>query len=257
MGIPALSWFLVRLRGNPDAVPRGTAAPEPWGLAWAAGVTILYLVATVAGVFALAAVGVLSIRLGEEPPLGPMLAIDGVAKIGALAAAIMLHRLIMKGQEQARPAPALPAVGSGALAGIAFVPVMLALSQVQQWTYDAAGWEMKGQEIVRQALGGDDVTMLALAFFAVVTAPVYEEWVFRGWLHGGLRRFMGPLAATLLSSAAFSLYHLEPDAFPVTFALGLVAGFLRERTGGLHAPIALHACYNAVQVLGIASARGG
>jgi membrane protease YdiL (CAAX protease family) len=208
-------------------------------------------------VVALAGAGVLSIRLGAEPPLGPMLVIDGIAKIGALVAAILMYRMVAKPQEPARSAPAAPSIRVGALAGIAFLPVMLAISLAQQWTYDAAGWELKGQEIVRQATGGDDATLLALAFFAVVTAPVYEEWVFRLWVHGGLRRFMDPWPATLVSAAAFSLYHLEPDAFPVTFALGLAAGFLRERTGGLHAPIALHACYNAVQVVGIVSARGG
>jgi len=220
-------------------------------------VTILSIIATIAVVIVLDAAGVMSFRSGAMPPLGPSLAIDGVAKFGALAAVIALHRRVTRGQEPARPAPAAPAIRVGALAGIAFVPVMLAISVVQERAYDAAGWKLEGQEIVRQATGGDDATLLSLAFFAVVTAPVYEEWVFRGWLLGGLRRFMGPLNATMISAAAFSLYHLEPDAFPVTFALGLVAGFLRERTGGLHAPIALHACYNAVQVLGIASARGG
>ena len=98
---------------------------------------------------------------------------------------------------------------------------------------------------------------LVLGDGTVVIAPLYEERIFRSWVYGGLRRWMGPVGSTILSAAAFSLYHLEPVAFPVTFALGLAAGFLRERTGGLHAPIALHACYNAVQVLGVVSARGG
>ena len=238
-------------------MPRGTAAPEPWGLGWAAGVTILYIVARVAGVVVLAAAGLVRFAPGADPPLGPMLVVDGLAKIGALGLAIVVHRHLTKGQEPGRPAALDSAIRVGTLAGVAFIPVMIAIAFAQQAAWKAAGWKFEGQEVVRKAMEGGDATLLALAFFAVVAAPVYEEWVFRGWLHGGLRRFMGPWPATLVSAAAFSLYHLEPDAFPVTFALGLVAGFLRERTGGLHAPIALHACYNAVQVLGIISARGG
>ena len=117
--------------------------------------------------------------------------------------------------------------------------------------------KLEGQDIVLRAIQGKEVGLLSFAFFAVVIAPLYEERIFRSWVYGGLRRWMGPVGSTILSAAAFSLYHLEPVAFPVTFALGLAAGFLRERTGGLHAPIALHACYNAVQVLGVVSARGG
>jgi len=173
--------------------------------------------------------------------------------VGAIAA----HRVVTRRAEPGRPAPAAPSVRVGALAGLAFLPFMLGISLAQQELYEAAKWKFEGQRVVQDALRGDDATLVALAYFAVVVAPFYEEWVFRWWLHGGLRRFMGRAPALLLSSAAFSLYHLEPDAFPVTFALGLAAGALRERTGGLHAPIALHACYNAVQVLGILSARGG
>ena len=211
----------------------------------------------VAAFLALESAGLVSIASGQDPSLGSMLAVDGIAKIGTLALAIVAHRLVMKGHEPARPAPAERSIRAGALAGLAFVPIMLAIAFAQEQAYDSVGWEFEGQKLVRDAMRGDDSTLLSLAFFAVVVAPVYEEWIFRFWLFGGLRRFMTPWTATLVSATAFSLYHLEPDAFPVTFALGLVAGFLRERTGGLHAPIALHACYNAVQVLGIASARGG
>ncbi|HEU4396189.1 MAG TPA: hypothetical protein VFS92_11545, partial [Planctomycetota bacterium] len=83
--------------------------------------TILYVVATVAGVVALAVAGILTIRVGEPPPLGPTLVIDGIAKIGALVAVIALHRMITRGQEPARPAPAAPSIRTGALAGIAFI----------------------------------------------------------------------------------------------------------------------------------------
>ncbi|HKJ87252.1 MAG TPA: JDVT-CTERM system glutamic-type intramembrane protease [Gammaproteobacteria bacterium] len=84
--------------------------------------------------------------------------------------------------------------------------------------------------------------------------PVAEEAVFRGFLQGELahrlpRVGIGPLtAANLLTSVLFSLLHLlahSPLWAAGVFLPSLAFGYFKDRYGGLAAPIALHAWYNA------------
>jgi ABC-2 type transport system permease protein len=96
-------------------------------------------------------------------------------------------------------------------------------------------------------LPGRDAT-LWLAAIAIVAAPIFEEFIFRGLIFGGLRRSLGFVPAALASAAIFAIVHPPPSVIPV-FLMGLAAAFAYERTGMLAAPMTVHALYNAV-VLG-------
>jgi hypothetical protein len=89
---------------------------------------------------------------------------------------------------------------------------------------------------------------LWLAGLAIVAAPVFEEFIFRGLIFGGLRRSLGPLAATLASAAIFAVVHPPASVLPV-FLMGACAALIYERTRMLAAPMTVHAIYNAA-VLG-------
>jgi membrane protease YdiL (CAAX protease family) len=96
-------------------------------------------------------------------------------------------------------------------------------------------------------LPGRDAT-LWLAAIAIIAAPIFEEFIFRGLIFGGLRRSFGFIPAALASAAIFAIVHPPPSVIPV-FLMGLAAAFAYERTGMLAAPMAVHAIYNAA-VLG-------
>ncbi len=108
-------------------------------------------------------------------------------------------------------------------------------------------------------------TLLALAAVIVLTTPLQaagEEYAFRGYLsqaitswHG--RSSAGAVAAALITAFMFALAHGTQDAwlFADRFAFGLIASWLAWRTGGLEAPIALHAANNLV-ALGTATFTG-
>jgi membrane protease YdiL (CAAX protease family) len=80
---------------------------------------------------------------------------------------------------------------------------------------------------------------------AVVAAPVFEEFIFRGLIFGGLRRSYGVAAAVLASAGIFAIVHPPLSVVPV-FAMGAVAALVYERAGMLLAPMLVHAGYNAV-----------
>jgi hypothetical protein len=186
--------------------------------------------------------------------------LDLAVKAAVLAAALLLASRLRPEQAAAPappPAPAGPALRTGLAAGFAAAPVVGAVGWLQAVAYEAAGLRFEGQAVVRAAEQGGTLLFLLVAFFAIVAAPAFEEVLFRRFLFGGLRERLGAAPTVLATSVLFSVWHLEPDAMPATFVLGLGLGALRERTGGLLAPLAMHACYNAVQVAGIWARRGG
>jgi len=87
----------------------------------------------------------------------------------------------------------------------------------------------------------------ALGALAVVAAPVFEEFIFRGLIFGGLRRSFGPGVATLASAAIFAIVHPPLSVIPV-FAMGVCAALIYERTKVLAAPMLVHAIYNAAVI---------
>jgi membrane protease YdiL (CAAX protease family) len=187
-----------------------------------------------------------------------LLVLDFAAKGLAAGAFFLVHRIRRSPVRLVRPdpSPGRSAAG-GFLAGLAFLPVLMATGFLQDLVYRRCGWRVEPQDLVVKAVRGSPGSFAMVAFFVVAGAPLFEEFAFRGLLHSGLRTRLGPRAATLLAAAVFAGYHLQVDALPVLFLFGIWLSLLRERTGGLTAPIAAHACYNAFQMVGVWMARPG
>jgi ABC-2 type transport system permease protein len=88
------------------------------------------------------------------------------------------------------------------------------------------------------------VTLVWLAPLAVLAAPVFEEFIFRGQIFGGLRRSLPAWQAMAASAALFAVIH-PPLAMAPVFALGLCTAIAAERSKSLLAPMLAHALYNA------------
>jgi ABC-2 type transport system permease protein len=106
-------------------------------------------------------------------------------------------------------------------------------------------WSMDWFPVPRRSdLLGDRSIPLWLGALAIVAAPVFEEFIFRGLIFGGLRRSLGVGTATLASAAIFAIVHPPISAVPV-FVMSICAALAYERTRMLAAPVLLHAIYNA------------
>jgi hypothetical protein len=93
----------------------------------------------------------------------------------------------------------------------------------------------------------------AFAWVVMIAAPLFEELWFREiWLRA-LSRYLRFGFANLTQASIFAALHMEPERFLVLLAVGLLAGELRRRSGGLVAPIALHATNNVVAGLLLAN----
>jgi membrane protease YdiL (CAAX protease family) len=111
-----------------------------------------------------------------------------------------------------------------------------------------------------------------LAVSIVLLTAIPEEFAFRGVLLGSALRLWGPWRASLITSALFGLWHIEPTlhtmsdnrlvagastsvggqvlvvfgSVAVTFIAGLVFCWLRLRSRSLIAPVMAHVATNGV-----------
>jgi uncharacterized protein len=148
-----------------------------------------------------------------------------------------------------RPARSLDAALGLGVGLASFLTLVIALGALFQLLGDVEGPEQQALDDV--AAGGLDA-LLAVTL-AVLLAPVLEELVFRGGLHGSLRARVGVWPAALISSTVFAAIHLEvitssPAFLVQLFVLGLIFVWLYERTGNLLAPVLAHLAFNAASL---------
>jgi membrane protease YdiL (CAAX protease family) len=95
-----------------------------------------------------------------------------------------------------------------------------------------------------------------LGAFAVVLAPVAEEFIFRGMLYPFVKQLGSPRLAWVGVSFAFALIHDDAATFVPLFVLALALTWLYEKTDNLLAPITAHALFNATNLIVLCLAEG-
>ncbi|HVR74791.1 MAG TPA: CPBP family glutamic-type intramembrane protease [Planctomycetota bacterium] len=87
----------------------------------------------------------------------------------------------------------------------------------------------------------------AFVFHGLVAAPIVEEFIYRGVIHGRLRQGMGPFLAVALAGPIFWVLHwLDRGGVspPNHLLAGWILAWAFERTGSLLTPTLLHALGN-------------
>ncbi len=192
---------------------------------------------------------------GAEETFENGLAVDELLQLAGLQLAIYAIPFAVLAARKHNPASlfglnAMPATHFllwGFTALVAFLPVLGAVSTVLYAVYGGAPPEQDVMRMVRNASGGAAAT--AMIVFAVVLAPVCEEFFFRGLLYGSAKRFFGAPAAAIASSAAFALVHGHIPAFVPLFLLSIAFVLSYERTGSLLVPMTMHALFNATSLV--------
>jgi len=90
-------------------------------------------------------------------------------------------------------------------------------------------------------------------------APIFEELSFRGFLFEGLRRsWLGDSGTILVTSLVWAVIHTQYQLVYVLqiFALGLLLGAARLRTGSIVTPIAMHALFSAIAIVQVVEELG-
>lgn len=97
-------------------------------------------------------------------------------------------------------------------------------------------------------------------FSIVILAPLYEEWLFRGYLQSWLRRVIGARGGIVVTSVIFSAAHYAAEQgignvvlLGNLFVLSLFLGGIYEKRRSLASCILLHSFVNAGSLVGILS----
>lgn len=132
---------------------------------------------------------------------------------------------------------------------LTFLPVLGLLVVLVAFVLQRLKIEPAPQPIFTMYLAESRGAVLAwMLFLVTVIGPVAEEVFFRGLLYGWLRFRVGIFRALFLSAFLFSALHADRVAFVPIMGLGLLFGWVYERTGSLWAPTAIHVFHNGAML---------
>lgn len=254
-----------RIQPGPDRLPR-EPEPEPvsedeqdWLPLWTAPAAVG--LGLVAGVFADLFVTLLGSAFGSSATSPtPAVNLVGSLVFDLAFVAVALYFSALRG----RPRAAMfgyRRVGWRRAAGAFFGGGIL--YYVFSYAYGAA-LDIHGNDKLPSGFGVHRSTaaMLGTAAFVCIAAPICEEFFFRGFVFGVLRRMrvtvggraLGPWIAALITGTVFGLAHTGSVSssqylIPLGF-LGFVLCLIRWRTGSLYPCMALHA-FNNVLAFGV------
>ena len=147
---------------------------------------------------------------------------------------------------------------AGLTALVISVPVVLGLgilvTLAGQWLLDEPRPEYGHELLVVLRESPSVWVTVGLLASAVLVAPLLEEVIFRALVQTSLLGVWGPARRWLIvvtAAVVFTAMHTgQPwQVLPSLFVLGMILGWLYERSGSLLGPVITHAGFNAVNVV--------
>jgi uncharacterized protein len=128
-------------------------------------------------------------------------------------------------------------------------PVVIVVSLINDKIWHGQGGSNPLLQIVLESK--DSIALLLFFLTAAVAAPLFEEFLFRGFLLPSLTRYMPVWLAICISGAIFGLAHLSlSEVLPLT-TLGILLGIVYVRTRNLLAPMLLHSLWNSTTLISL------
>jgi membrane protease YdiL (CAAX protease family) len=229
---------------RPKGAPARGSLPPPWP-PWTAPAALLAgFAAAIVAALLLGGIGAIFVGTLDHTPASVSILAVVVQDACLIGAALLFARMTAVPRPEQfglRPAPFWRAVGAIVAGYLVFV--------IASYVWLQVIGEPDAKDTITEDLGAGDstVALIAVTFVVTVCAPLAEEFFFRGYFYGALRR-MGVAQAAALTGLAFGVVHVfgSPIAFIVPLALlGIGLALLREYTGSLYPGIALHCINNA------------
>jgi len=132
---------------------------------------------------------------------------------------------------------------------LAVVPAMFALKILSDMALRKLGWAVEEQRAVELIMNCHSLGLkVYLGFFAVIIAPLAEEFIFRGLMFSGFKKAGWPVCGWVVTSLLFALIHGSAPIFLPLFVFALALTWLYEKTDGLLAPVLAHCAFNAANL---------
>lgn len=132
---------------------------------------------------------------------------------------------------------------------LAAFPIITGVAMITQTFLHEGAKEQELVTLFREVARKSDISSMAKILIAgVVFAPVAEEFLFRGYFYGVLKRYCGGIASGFFTSALFASIHMNLASLPSLFVLAICLTLAYEATGCLLVPIGMHAFFNFSQL---------
>ena len=93
---------------------------------------------------------------------------------------------------------------------------------------------------------------ILIIVFAVAIAPLVEEFIFRFFIYGVLKRYVGCFLGVILSSLLFAAAHAHFPSFVPLFVLGSCFAIAYEWSGSILVSMTMHSLFNSLTLTALA-----
>jgi len=90
---------------------------------------------------------------------------------------------------------------------------------------------------------------IMIIILAVAVAPVAEEFIFRFFLYGVLKRYLGPALGLVLNALLFAAVHAHLPSFAPLFVLGICFTLAYEWSGSILVSMTMHSLFNSLTLV--------
>jgi membrane protease YdiL (CAAX protease family) len=93
---------------------------------------------------------------------------------------------------------------------------------------------------------------ILIIVLAVSVAPLAEEFIFRFFMYGVVKRYFGRAVGVVVSGLLFAAVHAHLPSFAPLFVLGSCFAIAYEWSGSILVPMTMHALFNALTLTALA-----
>lgn len=139
---------------------------------------------------------------------------------------------------------------TGSLLMIAAYPLILLADFITQRLVSGAPRKQEIVELFNASITFEQRVIIIV--LAISLAPLVEEFIFRFFIYGVVKRYVGRAAGILASALLFAAVHAHLPSFAPLFVLGTCLAIAYEWSGSILVPMTMHALFNAFTLTALA-----
>lgn len=141
-------------------------------------------------------------------------------------------------------------VSTGAILLFFAYPLILLADAITQRLF---GGGSSRQNIIEFFSGSRTIQQrMMIIVFAVAVAPIVEEFLFRFFIYGVLKRYFGRLFGVIFSALLFAAAHAHLPSFAPLFVLGSCFAIAYEWSGSILVAMTMHSVFNSLTLTALA-----
>jgi uncharacterized protein len=199
----------------------------------------------------------LNVMVSVSAPSPPLTSRDLVANLVLLLVLVLLligflelRRLNVEKLAGLSKLGIVRAISIGALLLLAGYPLVSAADAVTQRFVEDGASKQNIVEMFSASRTMDQRVMIII--LAVAVAPIAEEFVFRFFLYGVLRRYLGRFGGLIFTALLFAAVHAHLPSFAPLFVLGACFTLAYEWSGSILVSMTMHSLFNSLSLIFLA-----